>query len=106
MIYLASPYSDRDPEVEELRYQAAYSHVRLAFSRKEIIFSPIVYCHQYYINRHTPGDFSFWQNFNEEMLLRATRLRVLRIAGWETSIGVTAEIAFASRSGITVEFTP
>ena len=104
MIYLASPYSDPDPAIQEERFRAVYDYVHLSFRKAVVVFSPIVYCHQYHASGQLPGDFAFWQTFNEDMLLRSDELHVLTLKGWDASVGVNAEIVFAHQHNITVRY--
>lgn len=105
MIYLASPYTHADPLIEQQRYDAAYAYTLQQIRLGVVIFSPIVYCHHFYTGGHLGGDFSTWKDFNLEMILRSTALRVLRLKGWENSVGVNAEIDYARRAMIPVEYT-
>lgn len=104
MIYLASPYSDPSPIVREHRFEVAQYFTAYWLKRGTIVFSPIVYCHDLAIAHSLPTDFAFWQNFNEKMLNRATELWVLRLPGWENSIGVNSEILRASALALPVTY--
>jgi hypothetical protein len=49
-------------------------------------------------------DFAYWGGYNRTMLMLASKVVVLRIDGWATSKGVTAEIALAEELGIPIEY--
>lgn len=102
MIYLASPFSSPDRQIEFERYRAAlnYTHQQLAWGR--IIFSPIVYCYPIAVNHGLPGDFKFWREFNFAVIERCDELRILRLDGWRESVGVQAEAEFAKSKNIPV----
>lgn len=104
MIYLASPYSRPDAFVREQRYlQAAKATVHLLHKR-EWVYSPIVHCHTIAQLGDLPKDFDFWRDYNFAMLEKADKLLILRVEGWENSVGVKAEIAHASQLNKPVEY--
>lgn len=96
MIYIASPYSHPDPAVRDARHLAVMSFTAKIMRQGQVPFSPIVHCHDIAIRFGLPGDFSFWQRYNFEMLRLATTLYILCLPGWEESIGVRAEFQYAS----------
>jgi hypothetical protein len=102
MIYLASPYSHPDPAVRTYRFQAAraftWHHHRLG----SVIFSPIVYGHQFACDFQAPTDAASWAHFNESILEVASEVWVLRLSGWDQSIGIMREIEFAENFSIPV----
>lgn len=93
-VYLASPYSS-DPETNFAR---TLEFVAEEMRKGTIIFSPIAHCHPIAEAYDMPGDFAFWKKYNMEMLAPAGALWVLKLPGWETSIGVTAEIEYATQT--------
>jgi hypothetical protein len=73
--------------------------------RGHIAYSPVSYGHALALvqNGCVPTDFSFWQAHCLSFLQHwAEVLAVLRLHGWEKSVGVTAEIAEAHRLGLPV----
>ena len=105
-IYLASPYSDRDSTVEAYRYQEAMRFcAEQMTSRPHIhIFSPIVYGHQMAKQYDLPGDAAWWQNFNLKFMNNCSQMWVLKLPGWDTSLGVTAEIEYARGRNLYTEY--
>jgi hypothetical protein len=49
-----------------------------------------------------PTDAKFWQTQNEGIINAATCVIVVKMDGWEQSIGVEMEIRFAQRNGIKI----
>lgn len=88
MIYIASPYSHLDPEVQEQRYYDVKEYTASLLRQGVNAFSPIVYGH--FMGR--PGDHLTWQHFNEEMMRLSSAMHVLQIPGWSDSIGIKAEL--------------
>lgn len=105
MIYIASPYTHKDEQIRNLRYKQVHRYTRLCMFRGEIVFSPIVYGHEFALIDQRAITHDYWLRFNEHMLLTAHQLRVLQLPGWDRSVGVQAEIAFADHNNIPVVFT-
>lgn len=95
LVYLACPYSNLNPEVEELRYRIANFVAGAMMNLGFIVFSPISHCHIINKAYGLPGDWKFWQNFDRKYISVSHSMYVIRIPGWDTSIGVTAEIELA-----------
>lgn len=93
--YIASPYSHPDPKVRTLRYNMARQFAGELLLTGHFCYSPIVYCHNIAVEHSARLDFGFWESFNYAMLGAAKNLIVLRLPGWDESIGVKAEIDFA-----------
>jgi len=90
--YLATPYSDPDPLVREVRYKAA-CHITLRLMRQGfIVFSPILHNHFLEKEHGLPSGWDFWQKYDLAMLKRCNRLIVGCIQGWKESIGVAKEV--------------
>ena len=103
MIYLASPYSHPDPGVRFYRYVQARRFVGQRFQVGEHVFSSIVYCHPIAEQIALPTDHLYWLEFNKNFLLAAQSVYLLKIDGWEDSLGVTQELDFARRHGLPVK---
>jgi len=104
MIYLASPYSHKDPAVIWERYRAVAKYTTQQLRKGEIIFSPIVYCHQLAVQFGLTGGWDFWEDFDKEFISKSTEVRVYTLSGWDTSVGVTAEIKIAGELGIPITY--
>jgi len=98
MIYLAAPYSATDPAVEQQRYDAVCRAAAALMRRGMEIFSPISHSHG--IARYgLPTDWAFWQRYDRAFLAWCDELWVLKLSGWESSVGVRAEMAIAKEMG-------
>lgn len=95
MIYLASPYSHPNWLIRESRFLAARQAVGRLLASGHTIFSPIVYSHQFAETHGT--EFTAWINFDFRMIDAASELWVLKIDGWDRSIGVIKEIEYARK---------
>lgn len=101
LIYLACPYSNDDPLVEDARYQLV-TKVAAALIVKTgcEVFSPIT--HSHLINRLAvryaleEGEswgptYDFWLRFDYHMLDVADWLYILTLVGWSESKGIQLE---------------
>lgn len=101
--YLASPYSSPDPVVREERFRAACRATAALLRNGLFAFSPIAHSH-HLVEYGLPGDWTFWQRFDRELLARCDEVVVLLLDGWEESIGVREEIRIARELGKPVRY--
>ena len=95
MIYIASPYTHKNPTYREYRYKMALYYVYQCFMKGEPVFSPIVHNHSMAKHYDMPKEFEFWRAINDNFIINSISIRVLMLHGWRQSQGVTHEIAFA-----------
>lgn len=98
MIYLASPYS-ANPDVF---YAQTVQAMTKLMGEGHRLFSPILHCRPMETDGGLPGDFEFWQGYNQHMISKADAMWVLGVDGWRESKGVRAEIEIAKFLGIPV----
>lgn len=113
-VYLASPYSDIRPSVQEGRYRETAKWVasHLTLYRNPTVYSPVVYSHNLGKVHKLPGDADFWFAFNYNMLQGAAQMWVLQLDGWQTSRGIhgdpdkglVGEIDLAKQLGKEIKF--
>lgn len=98
--YLASPYTDPDPQLRAARYEAACAAAAGMMREGILVFSPIAHSHPLAAYGF-PVEFDFWQRHCLSFLeMWATEICVLTLPGWERSTGVGAEVAIACRMGM------
>ena len=104
MIYLACPYSHYSGTVRNNRFlSATHAAVYLMEVHKEAVFSPITHSHP--MNElGISGDFATWIEMDLSILSLCSKLVVLKLDGWEKSIGVATEILEAQRLSISIEY--
>lgn len=101
--YLACPYSHHDPRMKAWRHQVANQVAFDLIKQGIFVYSPLT--HNIPLNQMgIHGNWQTWKAFDHAMLSRCDRLIVIKIDGWEESIGVTEEIAFAKENNIPVEW--
>lgn len=92
MIYLASPYAHPDPAVMQQRYEAVSECAAVLMQDGKCIYSPITHNHPIAIKYSLPRDWNFWRKIDYGMLRHASAVYVLKLEGWELSVGVLAEV--------------
>jgi len=105
MIYLASAYSHPDPLIMKTRFLMVEEATAELLRAKQVVFSPIVHCHEIAIKYKLPTDFAFWQGYCLQMLKCASELIVFAPdESWRESKGVLAEMEFAQNFFIPTAF--
>lgn len=95
MIYLASPYSHKDPLIVKSRHMVVEETVATLINEGCKVYSPIVHCHPMAIKFTMRGDWEFWAAYNRDMIRRMDQIFFLDIAGLWDSTGCKAEWEFA-----------
>ncbi len=106
MIYIASPYTDPDPEVMQRRYEAVLRYCVHLVQTEEVPYSPIVHFHQMAFHFQMPTDRVYWKKVNTTMLRKADDLHVLCLPDWTDSKGTREEVADAKVMYIPVYYAP
>ena len=103
-IYVASPYSHADKEVMIKRYEQVRAYVADCLNKGDIVYSPINDNHPIAFHHDLPTDWQFWKKVDTAFIRGASALRVLKLDGWDKSVGVTAEVEYAKELGLEVEY--
>ena len=103
MMYLACPYSDPSRDVREARFHLACYATTVLLQAGHAVFSSIVHSHPL-VDYGLPIDWEFWERHDREYLVRCDEVVVLKLKGWEESVGVAAEIALAGDLGKPVHY--
>ena len=102
-IYLAIPYSHKDPRVMEYRFNV--SNLVSAFLMRDgyRVFSPISMSHPIHVEGkaydvHLSEKFDFWKELDFSIIKKwADEVFVINIKGTEESIGVQSEIEYGQK---------
>lgn len=105
VIYLASPYSDEDPDVRQRRYVEVCRAAAALMQAGYVVFSPIAHGHSI----AEAGDLAtaphgFCMGQCIPMMDRCDEVMVLRLEGWAESRGVNEEIRYAEKIGVPVHY--
>jgi len=104
MIYLGSPYSHPDPAVMEERFTRVSKETASLLNAGFMVYCPIAHCHPLAAAYDLPRDSDFWYRHNVSILRHCEALYVLRLEGWEESVGLKREIEFAGNAYIPIKF--
>ena len=104
-LYIASPYISEDESIMRNRVEAVTEVVKLISANVEWIFpfSPIMYTHDLSLSMNKKPC-AGWYLYDMGALNKADRMLVLKLDGWENSIGIGKEIAFAKGKGIPISY--
>jgi len=105
LIYLACPYSHKNPKVRQRRFRAVTGASLELMKRGHLVFSPITHSHPIATLKGNKfkSDFNAWKEFDFRMLSVCDSLYVLCLPGWTSSIGVQEEVKMAGKMGKVVE---
>ena len=103
-IYLACPYSHKDPAVKQARFEAVNKVAARLMAEGYMVFSPISHTHPIALAGRLPGDWRFWEAYDRTFLEWADELWVLELEGWEESTGLRAETTIAQNLRKPVRF--
>lgn len=94
-VYMACPYTHKDPIIESGRYAQANKAAAYLMDLGYIVFSPITHSHP--VDQHVRGtrDHMFWLGQDKHFIDWADKMIILTLEGWDTSFGVTWERGFA-----------
>lgn len=102
MLYLASPYSDPNEVVRDLRALTVMRAASQLAIEGIPVYSPIAHWHYPAKLFTLPKDADFWRRLNFAILARCTELGMLLIPGWRESKGMEEEYQEALRLGLPV----
>lgn len=104
LVYLATPYSHPDRAIRVQRFEKVNVVAGKLMREGLHIFSPISHTHPIAEASDLPLGFDFWQKYDTAILSTCCKLIVLKLDGWEQSVGVAAEIAIAKNLGLPIEY--
>lgn len=104
MMYLCVPYSHDSAIIREQRFRAACRAAAKLMAEGKIVFSPLSHSHPIAVQCGLPTGWEFWEKFDREFIAACTEVVVLRLPGWETSVGIAAELRIAAELGRPVSY--
>jgi hypothetical protein len=106
LVYLASPYTHECPLVVSDRHWRTMAFVARHLVAGRLVYSPIVYAHTMALRHTMPTSHEWYWIFNKTMIDRCDVVWILRLDGWEQSVGVCAEINYAEMTGKPIKYWP
>jgi hypothetical protein len=107
LVYLASPFTHNSFKVmEKRRKQIDLIGAKLQHKHNVAIFPPITISDTY--SKILPGKFGHkfesWERIDLYTISKCDEVWVVKMSGWQESVGVQAEIAFAKARKIRVRY--
>ena len=106
IVYIAVPFSDPSMKVKLERYSMVNKVCAKLMNEGVILFSPVTM--GWSIAEATPDglptDWKYWQRTCTEMVRACYKIIVVMMPGWESSVGVQAEISLAKEYDLEVEY--
>lgn len=99
LVYLAQPYTHPTITVQYERYfhaKRVSANLRL---QGVLIYSPIAETHAQAEEFSLGKEFDYWQTYCLRMVMACDALVVLKLPGWEWSVGLAAELSLARAAG-------
>lgn len=104
LVYLATPYSHPNAEIREWRFRRVNKVAARLMSEGLHVFSPISHTHPIAEVGDLPKGWEYWEEYDRTILASCVKMIVFRQEGWNTSVGVQAEIAIAKELGLPIEY--
>ena len=102
VIYVASPYSSKDDAQRVKNFELVTQYVAFMVSEGYTAISPITYGHLLLDYQDMPGDYEFWQNFCISLLGKCDAMVIIKLPGWQESVGIKDEARYADENGIPI----
>lgn len=104
-VFIISPYTDVDPDVTRIRVIDTEQYiVQLITVNKVIAYSAII-AFEHLLNDYAiPSDYVYWKTLCSTMMECAKEVHVLKLEGWEKSIGVQSEIDLAIKMNKPIKY--
>jgi hypothetical protein len=96
-IYLACPYSHKEKIVRQKRFLIINKIAADLMNAGNLVFSPISHTHPIALAGNLPLGWDFWHEYDKTFLEWCDEIYVAKLNGWETSVGVKAEIEIARK---------
>ena len=102
LTYLAAPYSHPDTRVRWERYRQINQAAAFLMQRGQLVYSPISHSHAIAVEHNLPTGWDYWERLDRAMLAACGSLTLLKIDGWDQSVGVRHELEIAEELGLVV----
>lgn len=104
MIYISAPYTHKDWAVTLERMEAVHGHFLQLAEEMKMSVSPLIVGHQYIDAGMWTASHDFWLPYSEELLKVCSEVHVLKLDGWQESVGVQFELRIAAGLGLPIAF--
>jgi nucleoside 2-deoxyribosyltransferase len=104
IIYLATPYSHSNFQIQQDRFSLACQITAKLINQGHLVFSPIAHGHPISLHGNVATHWEHWKMLDVALLSRCDSLWVAMIQGWESSVGIKAELGIAKKLGKPIFF--
>jgi hypothetical protein len=104
LIYLASPYSHSNIEIQKQRFEEIMELTAKLMKEGYYIYSPIAATHPMAVAHELPTDWNYWKNYIGLILPKCDELWIAKMEGWDKSKGVAGEIEMAQKLNIPIKY--
>ena len=104
LIYIASPFTHKDPAIREERTAAACKYAAQLMRNGYVAFSPIAHSTRILQFAELPDTTAFWLQQDLAILERCNEIHVLCLDGWQDSTGVKWELEQATNWSMTIRY--
>ena len=104
LIYLGCPYSHPYQYVQNERFEKVTQKAAELVKAGEHVYSPITHSHPIAQAGALPANWEYWEKYDRIFLSMSKKMIVLRLDGWEHSIGLRKEIEIAKEMGLPIEY--
>jgi hypothetical protein len=101
---VASPGLSPEEHVRIVRFQAVVQAAARIMGMGLHVFCPIAHTHPIAQAGKLPTGWEFWESYDRAMLAACAELWVVKMSGWDQSVGVRHEIEIAHELGLRVRF--
>ena len=95
LYYLASPYSHENPVVRQIRYEVTIYVASKLTKEGYSLIEPIAMCHDQSGKYGLPTGYAYWKGRDRNLIARCDGILILTLPGWDVSVGVQDELAYA-----------
>ena len=104
VFYFGNPYTNPDPLVMACRAECVDKAAARLLTHDIVTYPPIAINSRWNAYENFPHVWSFWEKTDKSFLCRCDGLIVLKLDGWEESVGLISEIEYATELGMPICF--
>jgi hypothetical protein len=104
LYYLGAPYSAPTEAEKAERLKKVTEFAARKIAEGVVVYSPLTHNGAIIATGLMPQGFQYWEALDGEMFKRCDALMVLKLPGWENSVGLKKELEWAAAQGKPVEY--
>lgn len=104
LIFISSPYTHESKDVINKRVEQVTRFCGKMMLKGYTVISPITYGHAILEYTDMGGDWETWNKFCESLISKCDEMWVLKLDGWEESVGIQGEIVLCEIYNIPIKY--